>query len=267
MEHDPVPLFGIAVGITIMIAVVVAGWWWTQSGKYRSRPAVARPKAKVQRPRPVRVTPDDDAMKTPSRPSSFGNCEWLAVRSNSADAVREALGLVDAIPCNWARGIEGAYKGDTFVSPPLGVAGDYRASTSWVLVVSSVLPGLELVERLSRELDTEVQYFFSTVSESSEVYGWARARQGTVRRAHDGTGGLIFKAVGKADQAEEKAFKGALGQAMQKAESLPGPKVRMAFPWKDAVMKLAEQWSIDPHTLETREDEGVGWLGASLKAD
>ena len=56
----------------------------------------------------------------PDFPVPFGyKCNWLCVKANSPLDVIEKLGLKNAEPSNWDKGIEMAYNGYRFVSPVL----------------------------------------------------------------------------------------------------------------------------------------------------
>jgi hypothetical protein len=69
---------------------------------------------------------------TPDKPTPFGyKISWLAVRSEDPRGLAEAIGLRKTTESGWSHGIEAAYRGEAFVSPPV---------RGWVLVVSSSLP-------------------------------------------------------------------------------------------------------------------------------
>jgi hypothetical protein len=53
-------------------------------------------------------------------PVPFGyKCAWLAIRTENSQAVVHALGLQNVRKSGWQSGIDAAYSGDVFVTPPI----------------------------------------------------------------------------------------------------------------------------------------------------
>jgi hypothetical protein len=186
----------------------------------------------------------------PSPPESFGyKCAWLAIRGRSLEQVVAALPLHSARRANWREGIAVAYggSGEVFVSPPVD---------GWIFVVGlRGLPGpgdskhadeiVPFVTRLSRDLDTSVQFFFT--HRIVETHVWGMAAQGKLVRAfgYSGEQGETLLDVGAPTDAEK---------ALNPAER--------AKPNEKTVMRVAGQWGIDPQTLEQRDaGPGAGWIG------
>ena len=75
--------------------------------------------------------------RNPDAPHSFGRrMAWLAIRSRDTEAVAEALGLGDWVPCNWSSGIGTVYDNELgndriFVAPPVN---------GWTFVIGLALP-------------------------------------------------------------------------------------------------------------------------------
>jgi hypothetical protein len=186
----------------------------------------------------------------PTHPESFGyKCAWLAVAGRSDEQVVAALRLREARRASWHDGVLAAYghTGKVFVSPALD---------GWVFVVGQggmPQPGdskhadevMPFVTRLSRDLDTTVQYFFS--HRIVETHAWVMAVKGKVVRAFGYSGGrgeTLFN-VGLPTDAEKRL----------------NPEERTA-PDEDTVMKVAGEWGINPQTLDDLDaGPGTGFIG------
>jgi len=183
----------------------------------------------------------------PDAPISFGfKCAWYALRTNDLDAVVSALGIAAPVISSWANGIEAAYTGKVFVTPPLG---------EWILAVGtslfhqdhsaekSVAP---ILKRLSRTFG-EAQYF--ATHRVVEAHCWALARNGTIARAFEYVGdhGEITWNTGNPTEAEHL-----LGAEVLE---FPGPS-------ESHVMQVASAWSIDPSELESNHTQlSLGLVG------
>ena len=72
------------------------------------------------KPMEISVTHRPATGNDPDSPVPFGyKCNWLCVKSDKPMDVIEKLGLKNAEPSNWDKGIEMAYNGYRFVSPAL----------------------------------------------------------------------------------------------------------------------------------------------------
>ena len=124
--------------------------------------------------------------QTPDKPRAFGyKIMWFAIKASDAASVLEVLELGEAIPANWASGIEAAYEHGAwkesgpwvFVTPPVN---------GWIFAVSASWPypvDIEtnrdigqkfdvLFRRLMRQFD-DVQFFGS--HRVADFVTWARA--------------------------------------------------------------------------------------------
>ncbi len=101
------------------------------------------------------------------------------------------------------------------------------------------------VTRLSRDLDTSVQFFFS--HRVTETHAWVMATRGAVVRAfaYSGEQGETLINLGTQTDGEK-----ALNQT------------ELADPNEETVMQVAGKWGIDPQTLDQQGHTlGVGLVG------
>lgn len=200
---------------------------------------------------PPPANPKKEAAVEPDDPETFGyKCAWLAMKTDDSMAVVEALGLRNVRKCGWQKGIEAAYEGDVFVTPPI---------KGWVLAVSIAFPGIPekarpdrlspLVKALGKKF-AEVQYFGT--HRIVEYHGWLRATKGEIvrRYAFLGERGETLCDEGKRTIEETK-----LGLIFNES----------TFPNEQHVMELAGAWSVDPTRLdEFKLGKSTGFLGAGM---
>ena len=204
---------------------------------------------------PERSTSRDAGSRSPEEPRSeppvpFGyKCTWLAVRTRDTAAVMKHLGLSRVRRSGWTAGIEEAYAGSVFVTPPVG---------EWTLVASNGLPALgwpadarrlnELLQGLSRRFG-EAQYF--ATHRVSESHAWAIARVGVVVRAYAFVGDKLEVSLNSGSQTPQE-----LNLNVGVADPRKHP------PDEEDVMRLAGALSLDPSKLgESSAGAGVGFLG------
>jgi hypothetical protein len=172
---------------------------------------------------------------------SFGwKNAWLAIAADDPHRAIDALGVRGASAISWSDGLERAYGShssrDVFITPSI---------EGWVLVVGPAISelGADSIVELSKKLDTQVCRF-----STHRVVGhdaWIRADRGRLVRAYEYTNGRIVEERGEIS-AEEIEYGLADGAPEQET----------------TVFALADDWSIDPSTLDERGQVGVGWLGA-----
>lgn len=201
----------------------------------------------------------------PDVPTPFGyKMAWLALQTEDADKVVDALGLADPRPCNWQSGIGTVYDaelGEThvFVSPPV---------RGWTFVVGLPLPHpvtrgfvdkcTPLLMDLARQFP-EVQYFFTYPL--IDFYAWVRLRDGKLLRAFAiGDEGIVWN-KGRTTR-EEKA----LGLKLFELRGVRGRKgdaggEMILYPTEDHVMRVARGWSLDPTAIGTMPVQpGLGYV-------
>ena len=127
--------------------------------------------------------PDKETAVQADNPVPFGfKCAWLAIKTDDSHAVVQAIGLQNVRKSGWQKGVDAAYSGEVFVTPPI---------KGWVLAASISLPGIgdktrpdrlsPLVESLGKKF-SEVQYFGT--HRVVEYHGWLRATKGEIVRRY-----------------------------------------------------------------------------------
>ena len=171
---------------------------------------------------------------------------WLAVRSESLQAVQSALGLLRPRPCSWEEGLFAAQQQKLFISPPVD---------GWVLVMGSSLPEpahdvdkcFHFILALSRKLGP-VQFFSG--HRTAHHHAWVWADHGTILRAYAWAGQTLWN-QGRITQAELDLRLRCFDYAT------PGDAVRFdavdpaAFN-TERVPLLAARWSVDPLAVSAR---------------
>jgi hypothetical protein len=236
------------------------GWRWL-------RPTSTTTTAKREVPKETSAVPSPAvATDTKSTPVSFGyKLAWVAVRSQHAEQVIQALQLQQVQPCSWQQGVDSAYAQQVFVTPPIG---------EWTLVAGRSLPLIDnattlraaetLLIRLSREFG-EAQYFYS--NRIVETHGWLKAQQGQLVRAYvyNGEQGETLVSTGKRSTAEPATLVNTRSTAaLRDPNYLDQPQ--LVTPSEELVMQVAAHWSIDPSELEARYNipSQGGWRGYYL---
>jgi hypothetical protein len=176
---------------------------------------------------------------------------WLAIRSVSPEAVKNALGLNRAEPCSWAEGLAGSH--EFFISPRVH---------GWVIVTGLGLPHpgddvdacFLFLTALSRKLG-HVQFFHA--DRILHHHAWARLDDGTVTRAYAWAGETVWS---------------------QGIETLPEIEVGVkTFAYGDhaatildgetnfeKVPLLAARWSLDPAQVKLNSfRQSIGLAGES----
>ena len=185
---------------------------------------------------------------------------WLAIEGRDADRIIAALGLRDRGDIGWDAGLERAYEfmhpgygRYLFITPPID---------GWTLCVGLRLfefaegrggAFAKLATRLSRDLDTTVQYF--ATHRIVDAHVWALARSGELVRAFSYVGESVETLVDIGPQTEAET---SLGFAFFD-ERLPEAqddaywdRTDLNFPREYHVMALAAAWSLAPPDLQDR---------------
>ena len=194
--------------------------------------------------------------------ASFGpESAWLAIRSADTGRVVHALGLRDTRRAAPPRGIPAALEGGdrVFVTRPV---------RGWTLCVGSGLaryaegdagspPAFpELVTRLAARLGCDVHYFVTY--RAAQLHGWARATEGTLRRAFlwDGASGRTLADVGKLTRDERALW---FFAPPHRRDPHADPDASWVAGERE-VMQLAGRWSLDPTTLSISDPGRLGSL-------
>ncbi len=182
-------------------------------------------------------------------PVAFGyKCNWLCVKSDSPLDVIEKLGLKNAEPSNWDRGIEMAYNGYRFVSPALD---------GYVLVVNFGMDTLTLAPELldnAAKIFPEVQFFVT--QRVSDYHAWAKYEGGEMIRGYGwcGCDGTVFLNRGELTPEERRlGFTNLLPNEQADWETHDTPD-------EDYVLELAAAWGIDTSFSAKQYPRSMGYI-------
>lgn len=205
----------------------------------------------------VKSVADKYTSNAPDTPISFGyKMNWLAIKNTDAKLVADELAADKKVyVTNWHKGVEGAYAGATFVSPPVD---------GWVLVVN---PGFvdptanydkEALVRLSQKFD-EVHLYGTHRVSSAAV--WTKFTYGIMLRAVSIGDYELYTEVGTATSEELQLIEEAKAtRSAEDIEHLDEQTYITLLTDEEWVMKLAAMWSINPTALDERIEEGLGYI-------
>lgn len=200
---------------------------------------------------------------TADKPVPFGyKCIWLTVTANNPKEVADFINLKQQQPTNWTQGIDLAYTDKIFVSPPVD---------SLIFVVGLTLPGLDAEDnikaatKLLNDLSSKfgrADYFVT--HRVVELHGWMKSIDGQTKRAYSYLGESGENLIVAGEPTEfEKQFD--LVDTFSAAAKLDNyfDKEGLIIPNEEFVMRIAENWGINPTTLDQRTDlkEGLGIIG------
>jgi hypothetical protein len=202
-------------------------------------------------------------MEILDQPVSFGyKCMWFAIKSVHTEELIKILGLSNIRPCNWNIGIEKAYENSVYITPPIN---------GWTLACGRGLPhgdtkeGIEFVKSILQKLSKEYgeAQFFCT-HRVTEYHCWIKAVEGNIERVYSylGEAGENIMIEGVATDFE-KTLHLVDTFSNDAKEKNYFEREDINLPDEEIVMKVAENWSIDPTTLENRNDimSALGLLG------
>ncbi len=208
-------------------------------------------------------TVDSTRQTIPDSATSFGyKCMWFAIKSTDQQKVIELLKIKKITKCNWKFGIDKAYNGSIFITPPIN---------GWTLVCGLGLPesdnkdGInnvkEILKTLSREFG-EAQFFCT--HRVVEYHCWMKAINGQVTRVYSYLGeageNIAIEGVPTEFEKKYKLFNSFSKEA--KSEKYFEDS-NLVLPNEELVMQIAGAWSIDPSQLENRKDlsQSLGLIG------
>ncbi|MFM7858676.1 MAG: hypothetical protein ACKO96_43845, partial [Flammeovirgaceae bacterium] len=200
---------------------------------------------------------------TPDKPFSFGyKCIWLTVTAKNPKEVADFINLKNQHPTNWTQGIDGAYADKIFVSPSVD---------SLIFVVGLSLPGLDTEDnikaatKLLNDLSSKFGYadYFVT-HRVVELHGWMKSINGQTKRAYSylGESGENLIVAGEPTEIEKQFdLVDTFSQAAKQTSYFE--KEGLIIPNEELVMKIADNWGINPTTLDQRTDvkAGLGIIG------
>src|ERR1700712_5712569 len=86
--------------------------------------------------------------KVPDSAVGFGyKCMWFAVKTDKKNRLAEILKLKNLSDCNWQVGIDKAYNGSVFITPPID---GWTLACGWGLPHGDTKEGIEEVKNILR---------------------------------------------------------------------------------------------------------------------
>lgn len=210
--------------------------------------------------------PPPTAAKLPQAdpPIAFGpNRLWIAVHTTDQQQVAQILELTNTRPATWYEGLEERTpaQGGIFVTP---------AIDGWTLVVGwgfmsdtlsgTVSIGKHLIKQLSTQFG-EAQYFCT--HSRADYHCWMCAIEGEILRAYAWLGeeGETLLSEGEPTAAEPTMLVDTLSEEAQNDEAYFAQE-DLIYPDANLVLHIAEQWSMNPNTLDKRTDiKALGLFG------
>jgi len=238
----------IVVGI---IVLVVFSIWYAK--KVDNNPDHKLHKSSYQK---VAVDTSED------NPVGFGyKCMWIAVKTNNQQKVSELIELQDQQEANWESGIDLAYGGYIYITPVVD---------NWILIVGNGLPSGDteessgeikiLLRKLSKEFG-EAQFFGT--HRVVDYHSWIKSTNGEIDRAYTyiGESGENTEVLGEKTEFE-KGFNLINTFSEEAQQDNYFEREDLFYPNEEFVMEIAGAWSINPTTLENRQDlKGLGLIG------
>lgn len=239
---------GIIIGLIVITVIAV--------GLYKKNSSSEQTYYHSTVPSTVDKTVPDSAV-------GFGyKCMWFAVKTDNKIRFAEILKLKNVSECNWQVGIDKAYNGSVFITPPID---------GWTLACGWGLPHGD-----SKESIDEVKVFLQTLSKEfgeaqffcthriTEYHCWIKAVNGQIERVYSYLGESGENIVIEGQPTE---FERNLKLANTFSDEAKNDKYfeRKDIVWADEelLMQVAEHWSIDPTKLDERQDvePSLGLLG------
>lgn len=205
---------------------------------------------------------ENNDSKTPDSPVGFGyKTMWIAVKTDNQPKIATLLGMKDATSSNWKNGIERAYKNSIFITPTID---------GWTLAVGWGLPSgdseISLIEikKILKKLSVEFSeaHFFST-HRVVDFHCWIKSTNGNIDRLYSylGESGENIEISGSPTEFEKNyKFINMFSEESKRDDYFD--RQDLTYPDEELVMKIANNWSIDPTTLENRtEIKKLGLVG------
>ena len=199
-----------------------------------------------------------DKEVVPDKPIGFGyKNKWIAVKSSSKEEVAKFLNLRKVKESNWENGIKYGYEKGIFISPEIN---------EWILVLGIDVSDLETEEtkdflkRASKEFG-ECQIFLT--HRVVEYHFWGLARNGEIKRLYSYVGESGENMIINGEPTEiERNFNLVDSFSDESKEDEYWEREDIEIPDEETVMKIAENWSVNPTKIgEYQNIGGVGLIG------
>jgi len=199
-------------------------------------------------------------IEQPNLPVPFGsNMAWMAIETTDTIAVAEALGFKGINEVPWGEGVQAAHEGAVFVTPPVG---DWTLALGGSLFFASERTTNALRSLLVRlgQRFRDVQYFSNL--RDVNLFALARVRRGRLVRAYSWLGSQNRTLLYEGSPTKEEQDLGfRVGEGQPPRIDLGEGSDPTPFT-EDFLLHLANQWSIDPMTLNSEFFEPeLGRLG------
>lgn len=187
-------------------------------------------------------------------PIDFGyKIVWIAVKTDNKLELSKILNFKNPRPANWQSGIENAYERSIYITPSIG---------EWTLAVGMGLPigdnieSIEKLEILLNELSSVFgeAHFFGT-HRVVEYHNWMKSVNGEIERIYSyiGESSENIKVYGKPTKIEKDL--NLLNSLSEEAKTDDyWNREDLYYADEDLVIKIAENWSINPTKLTERKD-------------
>lgn len=200
------------------------------------------------KPETIKIETEKDS------PIDFGyKTVWIAVKTDNKQRVAEILKLKNIQPSNWKSGIETAYNNGVFITPQIG---------QWTLAVGMKLVNdgnLENINQLEKTLNKLSSEFGEAQSFGThrvvEYHHWMKSVDGETKRIYSyiGESGENIKVYG--DLTEPENGLNLFNSLSREAESDEyWEREDLDYADEELVMKIAENWSVNPTKLTERKD-------------
>ncbi|CAM3812107.1 hypothetical protein FLGE108171_15655 [Flavobacterium gelidilacus] len=187
-------------------------------------------------------------------PIDFGyKIVWIAVKTNDKQKLAKILNLKNTKLSNWKSGIENAYENSVYITPQIG---EWTLAVGMKLISGDSKESIKELEILLNKLSLEFgeAQFFGT-HRVVEYHNWMKSVNGKTERiyAYIGESGENIKVFGNPSEIEKDL--NLFNSFSKEAEDENyWDREDLIFADEDLVMKIAENWSINPTKLTERKD-------------
>lgn len=228
--------------VTILIILVISIWLAKRNGVSAAYQPEIKEKQHI------------DTDTTLDSPIDFGyKTIWIAVKTSNKERLAELLNLTKIQSSNWKSGIEFAYDGGVFITPQIG---EWTLAVGYSLANTDDSLGIHKLERTLNLLSNEFEEAHSFATHRIvEYHHWIKSINGKIQRTYVylGESGENIKVYGVPTPAEENLNLFNSFSPEAKEESY-WDREDVTTANEELVMRIAEQWSVNPSKLSERND-------------